>query len=48
MGAQWTSVKGKTVYVLVNMSTEDRLVSLPNGRQVEVKALNALRINEKR
>ncbi len=47
MGAEWKSVKGKTVYVLVNMSTQDRVVTAPDGKTVTVPALNAIRINVK-
>ncbi len=47
MGAKWRSVKGKTVYVLANMSTQDRTVTGPDGKTVTVPALNAVRINVK-
>jgi hypothetical protein len=47
MGAKWKSVKGKTVYVLANMSTQDRTVTGPDGKTVTVPALNAVRINVK-
>ncbi len=47
MGAEWKSVKGKTAYILANMSTQDRTVTAPDGRTVTVPALGAIRINVK-
>ena len=47
MGAEWKSVKGRTVYVLANMSTQDRVVNTPAGKSVTVPALGAVRINVK-
>ena len=48
MGAQWLSTKGRGAYILANMSTTDRTVTLPDGKQVTVKALSALRFNIKK
>lgn len=48
MGAQWLSTKGRGAYILANMSTTDRTVVLPDGKQVTVKALSALRVNIKK
>lgn len=47
MGAEWKSVKGKTAYVLANMSTQDRVVIAPDGKNVTVPALGAVRVNVK-
>ncbi|MGM9787754.1 MAG: DUF6259 domain-containing protein [Candidatus Cryptobacteroides sp.] len=43
MGAHWHNIKGKDAYILVNMSGEDRQLSLPDGKKVKVKAYSALR-----
>ena len=48
MGAQWLSTKGREAYILANMSTTDRTVTRPDGKQVTVKALSALRFNIKK
>ena len=42
LGAEWQNVKGKTVYVVANMSDRDRKVTLPNGKEVTVKAFSAI------
>ena len=47
MGAEWKSVKGKTAYVLANMSTQNRVVLAPDGKNVTVPALGAVRVNVK-
>ncbi len=47
MGAEWLSVKGKKVYILANMSSSDRTVSTPEGKNVVVPAFGAVRINVK-
>lgn len=44
MGAEWTDVKGKTWYVLANMSDRDRKVTLPSGKEVRIKAHNAAKV----
>lgn len=46
MGAEWQTVSGEDVYLLANMSGEDRTVSLPDGRTVTVNAYDALRIDK--
>ena len=43
MGARWINVKGKEAFILVNMSSEDRTVTLPNEKTVKVKAYSAVR-----
>ncbi|HCY73254.1 MAG TPA: glycoside hydrolase [Rikenellaceae bacterium] len=43
MGARWLNVKGKETFILVNMSSEDRTVTLPNEKKVKVKAYSAIR-----
>ena len=46
LAAEWESLSGKRVYIVVNMSEQDRTVSLPGGKQVKVKALGAARIEK--
>ena len=41
MGAEWETAKGRGVYVLVNMDTADHQVTLPDGRNIVVKARQA-------
>ncbi len=43
MGAHWLDVKGRDAFIVVNMSPEDRTVTLPGGKSVKVKAYGALR-----
>ncbi len=43
MGAHWLNTKGRDAYIVVNMSGEDRTVTLPNGVKVKVKAYSASR-----
>lgn len=47
MAAEWLSVKGRRAYIIANMGNEARKVILPNGREVEVKAYSAVRVNTK-
>ena len=44
MGANWATVKGRKVCVLVNMDSSDHKVSLPDNRKVVVKARSAVYI----
>lgn len=46
MGAEWESLGGQRVYLLVNMSGTDRCVVLPDGRSADVKAYDAVRISK--
>ncbi len=43
MGAHWINTNGKDAYIVVNMSGEDRMVTLPTGEKVKVKAYNVKR-----
>jgi len=45
MGAEWLTVDGKKALLLVNMSGQDRAVTIPDGTSVTVGAYNALRID---
>lgn len=46
LAAEWESVSGKRVYLVVNMGETERTVTLPDGKEVNVKALGALRIDK--
>ena len=45
VGAEWESVRGRSAFIVVNMSSQDRRVELPNGKLVTVKAYSAQRSN---
>lgn len=44
MGAEWTDIKGKSYYLLVNMSDRDRKVVIPDGKNITVKAYSATKV----
>ena len=46
MAALWESVNGEQVYIVVNMSNKDRVVKLPGGKVVSVKAWSAERVSK--
>lgn len=46
LAAEWMSVSGKHAYVVVNMSDKEHQVALPNGKQVTVKPISAIRISK--
>ncbi len=41
MGAEWTDNKGKSYYIVTNMSNRDRTVTLPNGKVIKVGSYDA-------
>ncbi len=45
MGAEWQSLRGEHVWLLVNMSDKARCVVLPDGREVTVAPFDAMRCN---
>lgn len=46
LAAEWTTVSGKHTYIVVNMDDKDHTVTLPNQKQVTVKAMSANRVNK--
>ena len=46
LAAEWASVSGEHVYLIVNMSEQEHKVTLPNKKQITVKALDAIRISK--
>lgn len=46
MGANWESVDGKTVMILVNMSEDSHVVTLPDGVEIVMAAFGAKRIEK--
>lgn len=46
MGANWESVDGKTVMILVNMSEDSHVVTLPDGGEIMMAAYSAKRIEK--
>lgn len=46
LAAEWASVSGEHVYLIINMSEQEHKVTLPNKKQITVKALDAIRISK--
>lgn len=46
LAAEWESISGKRVWIVVNMSENDRTVRLSDGQEVTVKALGASRLKK--
>jgi hypothetical protein len=44
LAAEWVSLSGGHAYLVANMSEQDHTVTLPNQKQVNIKALEAIRI----
>ena len=41
MGAEWETAKGRGFYIIVNMDNADHQITLPDGRNLVVKAREA-------
>lgn len=46
LAAEWESVSGERVYLVVNMSEQEHRVTLPGAKKITVKGLDALRIKK--
>jgi len=46
LAAEWLSLKGEHVYLVVNMDEKEHIITLPGDKQVKIAALSALRIKK--
>jgi hypothetical protein len=44
MAAEWASTSGKRAWIVVNMSEQERAVTLPDGKKITVAAFGAARM----